>query len=183
MKYIALIPNTYKDKELIYFHKIKELLISYSMTVCVPTEYQTLSLGNEVLYTDCLENIDLIIVIGGDGTILKHSVQAAEHDIPLLGINLGKIGYMASVEKENLEKLAEIVQGHYSIEKRMMLEIAALNKTYYALNDAVISNGGVSRMVDIELESDQMTVCRYYAFYANRFDGVFAIGGGTRDRS
>ncbi|MCI8331210.1 MAG: NAD(+)/NADH kinase [Clostridiales bacterium] len=163
MKYIALIPNIYKDKELTYFHNIKELLLSCLITVCVPTEYQALSLGEGVFYTDSLDSIDLMIVIGGDGTILKHSVQAAAHNIPLLGINLGKVGYMASVEKDNLEQLCDIVKGHYSIEKRMMLEITALDKIYYALNDAVISNGGVSRMVDIELESDQMTVCRYYA--------------------
>lgn len=163
MKYITLIPNIYKDKELTYFYKIKELLTSHSILVYVPEEYQSLSLGRDLVYTDCLDDVDLMIVIGGDGTILKHSLKAAEHNIPLLGINLGKIGYMASVEKDNIEQLSEIMKGHYSIEKRMMLQITALGQTYYALNDAVISNGGVARMVDIELESDHMTVCRYSA--------------------
>ena len=97
---------------------------------------------------------DCIITIGGDGTIIRYAKKAAECDKPILGINAGRIGYLANIEQEEYTLLKNLATGDYKIENRMMLEIRVVesgeNKgTYYALNDAVITGGFISRIIDI----------------------------------
>ena len=84
------------------------------------------------------EDAELIVVLGGDGTIMHASHTAVRSGIPILGINLGRIGYMAELEPNELERLTEIIDGNYSIEERMMLTVEYGGSTYPALNDAVI---------------------------------------------
>ncbi len=102
-------------------------------------------------------SVDAVIVLGGDGTILESARRAAPHQVPVLGLNLGRLGYMAELELLEIDKLESIVSGDYKIETRSMLNIEILTtdgkvrKNEYALNDAVLSNGTISRIVDTEL--------------------------------
>ena len=78
----------------------------------------------ETVYQDC----DIIAVLGGDGTILESARKAAPANIPILGINLGRLGYMAELELDELDKLENVINGEYSIEKRMMIKVEVLDK-------------------------------------------------------
>ena len=112
---------------------------------------------------------DLLIVLGGDGTILEAGRRAAQRDIPIHGINLGRLGYMAELELSELEMLGRLFTGEYTLEERSMLRVELLNaagemKSFcHALNDAVISNGSVSRMIDLELSENGTVVTNYRA--------------------
>ena len=111
---------------------------------------------------------DIIVVLGGDGSILEAARRAAQRGTPVLGINLGRLGYMAELEMGELEKLRDLVEGNYKLEKRSMLKVelfsgSELKSFCYALNDAVISNGSVSRIVDMELMENGETVSVYRA--------------------
>lgn len=123
-------------------------------------------------------NADLLIVLGGDGTILEAARRSAQRETPILGINLGRVGYMAELEMGELELLARLfdrvtAEGHkpasYEIELRSMLHVEVLNQNgevrqqMYGLNDAVITNGSVSRIVDIELSENGTPVTTYRA--------------------
>ena len=123
-------------------------------------------------------NADLLIVLGGDGTILEAARRSAQRQTPILGINLGRVGYMAELEMGELELLARLfdrvtAEGHipasFDIEKRSMLHVEVLNtagevrQQMYGLNDAVITNGSVSRIVDIELSENGNPVTVYRA--------------------
>ena len=98
-----------------------------------------------------------MIVLGGDGTILETARRAAARHTPILGINLGRVGYMAELEMDELERLSALFEDGYEIEKRSMLHVELLNTegkvrfTAYGLNDAVLTNGAVARIVDVEL--------------------------------
>lgn len=97
---------------------------------------------------------DVIITIGGDGTIIRYAKIAAECDKPILGINAGRMGYLANVEQDEYQLLKNLSSGDYTVENRMMLEIEVTEDgkkqgTYYALNDAVITGGFISRIIDI----------------------------------
>lgn len=100
---------------------------------------------------------DFIIAIGGDGTILEASGFAAAYDKPLLGINTGRLGFMASLEYDELEKLSKLVSGGYRTEERMLLrcvqKTAEGERCYTALNDVVISSK-YSRLTDFGITSD-----------------------------
>ena len=84
------------------------------------------------------EDSDLIIVLGGDGTLMHASHTAVMHGIPIVGVNLGRIGYMAEIEPNELHRLKEIIDGNYTVEERMMLTVEYCGNEYPALNDAVI---------------------------------------------
>lgn len=102
-------------------------------------------------------SVDAVIVLGGDGTILESARRAAPHGTCVLGLNLGRLGYMAELELGEIDKLESIVSGEYKIETRSMINIeivatdGSVRKNEYALNDAVLSNGTISRIVDTEL--------------------------------
>ncbi len=111
---------------------------------------------------------DILIVLGGDGTILEVARRAAHRATPILGINLGRLGYMAELELGELDQLSRLFTGDYQTELRSMLRVELLSngelKSFcYALNDAVISNGSVSRMIDLELSEGGVPVSTYRA--------------------
>ena len=102
---------------------------------------------------------DVIITIGGDGTIIRYAKKAAECSKPILGINAGRIGYLANIEQDEYQLLKNLSTGDYAVENRMMLEIEVKepdkpSSIYYALNDAVITGGFISRIIDISANVD-----------------------------
>lgn len=100
---------------------------------------------------EIVSECDIVIAIGGDGTILEASAYAAEHDKLLLGINTGRLGFMASMETDGLYNLSRLMSGDYTVENRMMLDCKIVggetDECYTVLNDAVIS-GRYSRLSD-----------------------------------
>lgn len=107
---------------------------------------------NEKLIYD---ETDIIITVGGDGTIIRFGKLAAKHGKPVLGINTGRLGFLASVEQNELNLLEKLKTGDYTVEDRMMLNVSVCynKKEIYkqlAVNDVVISSGFMSRIIDIK---------------------------------
>lgn len=99
---------------------------------------------------------DIVITIGGDGTLIKHAKAASVYGTACLGINTGRLGFLANLEEGNLDYLNALKTGDFTVEKRMMLCVTAQcdNKVKYegvALNDVVISSGSVARLTDIKM--------------------------------
>ncbi|MDD2418309.1 MAG: NAD(+)/NADH kinase [Oscillospiraceae bacterium] len=110
----------------------------------------------------------MVVVLGGDGTIIHTAKRAANFNRPVLGINCGQLGFMAGLECDELSKLSALMNGHYTIEKRMMLNIeinsSRGNKTtLHALNEAVVARGALSKMVEFEVSSEREHVLAYRA--------------------
>lgn len=107
----------------------------------------------EILYDDdskqSIEKADFIITIGGDGTVIHHSKSAAIFDKPILGINAGRVGFLTELENNELDLIKDVINGNYFIEKRSMLNVKLNDEEFYCLNDAVVSKGAASRMIDI----------------------------------
>lgn len=149
---IAVIPNREKDPDLTYTAQVEMRLRSHGCEVSI----------------DDISGASFAIIIGGDGSILRAAGQAAPLGIPLLGINLGRLGYMTELEMNELPLVDELFNGNFRIEEHMMLSVEIIRgDTVYgpmtALNDAVVSNGAVSRMIDIELYCGDSRVGRYRA--------------------
>ena len=106
---------------------------------------------------------DFIITIGGDGTIIRYAKRAAMDDKPVLGINAGRMGYLANIEQNELSLISKLKNNQFFIENRMMLEVTVLENgnfvnSFYALNDAVITSGFISRIVDINVFVDNDSI-------------------------
>lgn len=100
------------------------------------------------------EKSDIIITVGGDGTIIRYAKLAAKYNKPVLGVNAGRLGFLATLESNQLEQITKLISGEYKIENRMLLEVTATENgeqvgSYYALNDMVITSGFISRLIDI----------------------------------
>ena len=113
--------------------------------------------------------VDLLIVLGGDGTILATARSAGEHAVPILPVNLGGLGFLTSVTLEELYPiLDQVLQGKNRISERVLLEAEVIRngkavERHRALNDAVLNKGALSRMIDLDLHIDGQFVSSYKA--------------------
>lgn len=114
------------------------------------------------------EMCDAVIAIGGDGTILRSASHAAEFGKPVLGLNLGRLGFMAGLEFSELDLISRLVTREYAIQERMMLDVKVSRggQCQYkkiALNDAVISRGATSHIVDLQVRHNHDACLEYRA--------------------
>lgn len=120
---------------------------------------------------DCnvlMRRCDAVIAIGGDGTILRSASHAAVFDKPVLGLNLGRLGFMAGLEFSELDLITRLFTGEYEIQERMMLDIKVNRKgkceyRNIALNDAVITRGTTSHIVDLQVRHNNDACLAYRA--------------------
>lgn len=118
---------------------------------------------------DLYAKADVVIVLGGDGSILEAARRSAKRETPILGINLGRLGYMAELEMSELSLLSHLFDGEYELEERSMLLVRVLGNdkserfSSYALNEAVITNGSVARIIDLEMSEGGIPVTNYRA--------------------
>lgn len=160
MKKIGLLPNIKKDIGLTNTAMILDWLTKKNCAVNLletPAKIlnrSDLQKNEDEIYRDS----DFIIVLGGDGTFLSASRNAAIYDTPILGINLGTLGFLAEVEKKaSLEALQKVLDGEYAVEQRMMLEASVYDrqkdgeKKLICLNDIGITRGSLSRIIDLKI--------------------------------
>lgn len=105
-----------------------------------------------------MQECDISISVGGDGTTLNIAKYAAMCDKATLGINAGRLGFMSGLEKDELHLLSNLVNGNYQIEERMMLSATVNGQKYNCLNDAVITRGDLARLIDITVYCDDRLV-------------------------
>ena len=172
MKTIGIYPSIANDIDFLGTTKVietlrgkAEIMLHESLRAHIDTSLCDMRFVDDaVLYTQP----DVMIVLGGDGTILKAARQCAKSKIPILGVNLGRIGYMTELELDELPMLSRLCDGDYTIEKRMMIEVEIGKEHLFALNEAVIGGESVFRIVEIELYCDGNLVNSY------RADGLIA---------
>ncbi len=167
MKKVLLIPNEHKDKGFICARGIAERILSLGKSVYVPTEYahafsdiSKVGTGSE---SELFEKSELAVVTGGDGSIIHAARRAALTGLAIVGINLGRLGYLAELELDQTDLLEDILNGRYTLEQRMMLDYEIVKKngtvqhTAPALNDIVFtSRGNTNRVVDIDVYANEI---------------------------
>ena len=165
LKKVILCPNPYRDAQLRVAREAKRVLDEAGCpnVVCLPFRNQEkiegFGLAIEPLQQE-LRGADLIVAFGGDGTILHLSKTAAHRDVPVLGVNLGSLGFMAELESKDLARLRDLCNGKYDVESRMMLDVNVLRdgRVIYsnlALNEALIARGNVSRVIRLKISTEQ----------------------------
>jgi NAD+ kinase len=112
----------------------------------------------QVATTDDIgQKCDLVIVVGGDGSLLSAARDLAHHDVVVLGVNRGKLGFLTDIKPEQVDaKVNEVLDGKYSVEERFLLDISVSRDgeiigESHALNDVVINSGRSARMIDFDL--------------------------------
>lgn len=171
---VVLSPNPYRDRGLKAAKSARSLLEQAGATVlmCLPFELEEgsrVELPEDMEFTPLKQGLaqaDVLVCFGGDGTILHAAKDAETYKVPILGINMGSVGFMAELEHAELSQLSKLPGGDYSIEARMMLDVRAIrgNRTVFhdvALNDAVVTKGAVARVVDLAVYGDKVLISEF----------------------
>ena len=165
MKNVILTPNPYRDKN---FHTVRQAMevlkaAGIQPRLCLPFEVdRSYELPKDLRFSKLereLPNADLVICFGGDGTILHMAKTATRKGIPILGVNIGTMGFMAELESTELDKLSRLATGDYGIDGRMMLDVTVHRDRDIilhdiCLNDVVLTKGTVARIVHLSVECD-----------------------------
>ena len=158
------------EENLKYIHAIASTVLDLGGNVLVDKKYKNYFIGFKVCFfedtNELIEQSDVAIAFGGDGTILKISKSFAVFSKPVLGINGGKVGFISAFEKSQIDKLKDLIEGNYKIVDRIMLETFINEKRFLALNDIVLSRNDNSQILDYEIYSKNNKICSY------RSDGV-----------
>lgn len=167
MKRVILSPNPYRDK---HFQTLREAMsvlkdAGVDMRVCLPFEVdRSYELPKDIRFSRIereLPNASMVVCFGGDGTLLHMAKAATRHGIPVLGVNIGTMGFMAELESGELSQLARIATGDYTIDSRMMLDVTVQRDRDIifhdiCLNDVAITKGAVARIVHLEVKCDDV---------------------------
>jgi NAD+ kinase len=151
IKRIILVPNLEREEAV---SACKDLIKRGSEGLKIslfPEDAKALGLENNSLKGKPEEG-DVVVVLGGDGTVLKAVKLLERNQIPILGVNFGKVGFLSEVESWELsEALEKLLRGSYKVESRMMIEVSTEERKELALNEAVIGRGGKPRPISLQL--------------------------------
>ena len=165
MKKVILTPNPYRDKNFQTVRKANQILkdAGVEVRICLPFDVETsFDLPKDLHFSKLdreLSGADAIVCFGGDGTILHIAKTATRHGIPVLGVNIGTMGFMAELESGELSELARLARDDYSVDQRMMLDVTVFRDRDIifhdiCLNDVAITKGAVARIVHLSVQCD-----------------------------
>ena len=158
---IGIILHSKKQDVLGYAARVIAYLQANQVEVCAEDEF-ALELG--VTPFSQVDKADVIVSLGGDGTLLRGAQYAFRWEAALLGINMGRVGFLTEVEPDDIEAaLGAVIQGEYDVEERPVLHVAADGQHWHALNDVVLSRGGRARLTTISAWVDGELSGRYVA--------------------
>lgn len=165
MKRVVLTPNPYRDKNFNTVRTAMKILADAGIEarLCLPFEVdRSYDLPSDLRFHKLdreLQHTELVICFGGDGTILHMAKAATRHGVPILGVNIGTMGFMAELESTELDKLVLLATDDFKVDSRMMLDVTVHRDRdiiYHdiCLNDVVITKGAVARIVHLNVRCD-----------------------------
>lgn len=165
MKRVILTPNPYRDANFTTVREAIRILSQSGMepVLCLPFEVdRSFTLPKDLRFHRLdreIHNADLVICFGGDGTILHMAKFATRHGVPILGINIGTMGFIAELESTELSLLSRLAKDDYTVDNRMMLDVTVQRDRDIifhdiSLNDVVITKGAVARIINLAVSCD-----------------------------
>ena len=151
MKRVILTPNPYRDKNFQTVREAMRILEECGMEtrLCLPFEVdRSFELPRDLHFSKLdreLPKADLVICFGGDGTILHMAKMATRRDIPILGIKIGTMGFMAELESTETDKLRQLGTGEYTLDSRMMLDVTVTRDRSIIFHDISLNDGGITK--------------------------------------
>ncbi len=171
---IVLSPNPYRDRGLKAAQSAQKILAraGVASSICLPFDLDAgskIELPKSLRYekmSQALPGADMLICFGGDGTILHAAKDADAYGVPILGVNMGSVGFMAELEYSELSLLSRLADGKFTTEDRMMLDASVVRdgrQVFHetALNDAALTKGAVARVVDLKIACDNMPMSEF----------------------
>lgn len=171
MKRFLIIPNEKKDTALTLTRQVTASLVAQGATVFLEERYAALALEGATLFSlgEIPADVECVIAVGGDGTVLEASRTALRLRVPLLGINLGRLGYLAELEPSELARLTDLVEGRYTVKERMTLTVTLIRNgkpwemPRLPVNDVVFYRSDLDHVVSLSLKQGEGEALSYLA--------------------
>ena len=167
MRKFGLITNAYKDKELTLTHRIADYICEKGGEAVCISERDGIILDYEQLdYANIPEGLECLVVLGGDGTLIRAATGARKHKVPVIGVNLGTLGYLCELEEDSVfSAIDSLMEGKYKIDERMMLQgnLPGEEGGRSALNDIVIHRVGNLSLISLLVYVNGEFLTRYDA--------------------
>lgn len=167
----AVVVNLSKEEAISCAGEISLLMLSNNAEVFMLSECMPYYKGVKISFVNSIDELfnvcDMAITVGGDGTIIHAAKYAARFDKPLIGVNVGRLGFAADIEIDGIGELTRIIDGDYSVENRILLDVEVVkgssSKHCLAVNDAVIARGQLSKIIDLQVALDGEKIAKYRA--------------------
>lgn len=167
---VVLCPNPYKDKDLEVTLEAREMLLRAGMDVAISPEFlgdEGIVLPENIEYQEldeALENAVLVVSLGGDGTIMHTARRMIGHRVPIIGVNLGSVGFLSELERSDITRLVTAAEGNFTPSPRMMLKVELVRKgetvfSSYALNDATVH--GIMQIIHVTACGDGRRILEF----------------------
>jgi NAD+ kinase len=149
-------------------HGLEAWLVERGLEVVLGPNAASVTGASPTSRAELAEKVDLVIVLGGDGTLLAVARAIGSRPVPILGVNLGTLGFLTETAQEELsEALESVLRGGFDVEQRMRLAVVVERDgveigSYLALNDAVLTRTAMSRIVDLDVCADGAEVTTYF---------------------
>ena len=167
MKKIILTPNPYRDRNFNIVRNAQEILrnAGFDVKICLPFEMEKpADIPRDLRFHRLdreLPGAFMVVCFGGDGTILHMAKAATRQGVPILGVNMGTLGFMAELESSELSLLQKLADGEYTLDERMMLDVTVQRDRDIifhdiCLNDVVVTKGAVARVVHLNVKCDDV---------------------------
>ena len=167
MKKIILTPNPYRDRNFNIVRNAQDILrnAGFDVKVCLPFEMEKpADIPRDLRFHRLdreLPGAFMVVCFGGDGTILHMAKAATRQGVPILGVNMGTLGFMAELESSELSLLQKLADGEYTLDERMMLDVTVQRDRDIifhdiCLNDVVVTKGAVARVVHLNVKCDDV---------------------------
>jgi NAD+ kinase len=167
---IVLRPSSPDIKDL--FIKVKTEFEKYDATVYLDTNSAKMIGFIGIEFDRMCEICDILVSIGGDGTLISLARRSYKYNKPIMGINAGKLGFLTDVRVDEIESFIEnFFNNEYRIDKRMMLRIEVDKQKYYAFNDIVFSRETISSMVDLKVDAESLHDKSKEKYWLNTYYG------------
>ncbi len=169
---IALVVNSKNKRAKEATDTLLSVFLKEDAEVLMLSEAENLSGKFEVTYFETYEELfkacDLAVIAGGDGTIMHSARYASMYSKPIVGVNLGRVGFVAELTVEDKKEFSRIARGDFKLQSRMVLDVSVVKengegKSYLAINDAVISRGALSHIIDLSVKVGDKSIGTYRA--------------------
>ncbi len=175
MKKAIIVPNRTKDRDLAVTSEVIAELTRLGIYSYINSEHSSFNIDGACFYDNPPTDADIMIVVGGDGSIIDASALALSLGLPILGVNLGRVGYLSEIEPANLSRLSALIHGGYTVEERMLIKCAKfssdgtlVSESNPAVNDIVVSHKEYFGIGEMRVSDSHGDSVKY------RADGVIA---------